>query len=447
MSASDFDGDPGKFEARLDIFLDEAEKRKCHSREGGNRQIKLWIPIKSFGNDEKGFHGDDKSGFVRLGYIGVPPIFSDLYEVAEKAGARVVLNEVQRQFSMPYETGDLYEQYARYTYPYDVFGRIRDIKEQTTLRRMDGIIHYCQSFCFRAIEDLILRRELKIPVLTIEGDRPGPGGREDAHQAGRVYRNVKGQVSKMKRCGMDLGSRQVKLVLIEDGGAVLKKSFDTAAFYREYGRRPTDGELSVDMTKLGLPEDVPLTVTGYGRNAVKVKGAQVISEVKAHALGAVFQTGLSGFVLLDIGGQDTKVVKVSGGRMEDFTMNDKCAASSGRYIENMANVLDMSLDEISNHYAHPVHLSATCAIFGESEIIQKMTEGKPPEHIAAGINLTVVKRVLPMLARFPDGPVVFAGGVARNAAVALFHQGKDGPRPRDRPRPVIQRCYRLRDIR
>ena len=145
VSASDFDGDPGQFEARLDTFLDEAGRRE---------------PL--------------PENVVRLGYIGVPPIFSDLHEVAEKAGARVVLNEVQRQFSMPYETGDIYEQYAWYTYPYDVFGRIRDIKEQVELRRMDGIIHYCQSFCFRAIEDLILRREVKTPVLTIEGDRPGP---------------------------------------------------------------------------------------------------------------------------------------------------------------------------------------------------------------------------------------------------------------------------------
>jgi (R)-2-hydroxyacyl-CoA dehydratese activating ATPase len=229
----------------------------------------------------------------------------------------------------------------------------------------------------------------------------------------------------MTRCGMDLGSRQVKLVLVEDGAAVLKKCFDTAAFYREYGRI-SHGELSVELHKLGLPEDIPLTVTGYGRNAVKVTGAEVISEVKAHALGAVFQTGLMGFVLLDIGGQDTKVVKVSEGRMEDFTMNDKCAASSGRYIENMANVLSMPLDEISYHYTDPVHLSATCAIFGESEIIQKMTEGQPPENIAAGINLTVVKRVLPMLARYPDGPVVFAGGVARNAAVAYLIKARTG---------------------
>ena len=145
VSASDFDGDRDKFEARLDKFLAEAEKRR-----------------------------QAPANVVRLGYIGVPPIFSDLYETIELAGARVVFNEVQRQFSMQHDTGDLYEQYARYTYPYDIFGRIRDIARQIKTRRIDGIIHYCQSFCFRAIEDLIVRRELKLPVLTIEGDRPGP---------------------------------------------------------------------------------------------------------------------------------------------------------------------------------------------------------------------------------------------------------------------------------
>ncbi|MHB8174304.1 MAG: 2-hydroxyacyl-CoA dehydratase family protein [Nitrospirota bacterium] len=163
VSASDFDGDPAEFEARLDKFLSEVVGRdalgapKVSGSPGGRTLRKP---------------GSEKS--VRLGYIGVPPIFSDLYELAERAGARVVFNEVQRQFSMPQETADIYEQYARYTYPYDVFGRIRDIKEEIQIRRLDGIIHYCQSFCFRAIEDLILRREIKLPVLTIEGDRPGP---------------------------------------------------------------------------------------------------------------------------------------------------------------------------------------------------------------------------------------------------------------------------------
>jgi len=145
VSSSDFDGDAATFEARLDGFLTEAEARRGP--------------------------GEDS---VRLGYIGVPPIFTDIYGALESSGATVVFNETQRQFSMPYGSPDIYAQYASYTYPYDVFGRIADIKEQAALRRLDGVIHYCQSFCFRAIEDLLIRREVGLPILTIEGDRPGP---------------------------------------------------------------------------------------------------------------------------------------------------------------------------------------------------------------------------------------------------------------------------------
>lgn len=221
-------------------------------------------------------------------------------------------------------------------------------------------------------------------------------------------------------CGMDLGSRVVKIIDIKDDGVRSMIGYDTVEFYKAFGKMEGK-ELAVAFEKLGLsPELLRLTVTGYGRNTVRVKGARSISEVKAHTLGAIHQTGLTDFTLLDIGGQDTKVISVKGARMEDFIMNDKCAASSGRYIENMCRILGMSLEDISACLKNPVNLSATCAIFGESEIVQKITEGVPYEEIAAGVNLTIVKRVLPMLARFPDGPIVFSGGVAKNKAVAAL---------------------------
>ena len=109
---------------------------------------------------------------IRLGYIGVPSIFSDLYSFIEGLNARVVFNEMQRQFSMPYFTASLLEQYLRYTYPYDIFTRIEDIKNEVKRREIDGLIHYVQSFCFRQIEDAILKKTLKLPMLTIEGDQP-----------------------------------------------------------------------------------------------------------------------------------------------------------------------------------------------------------------------------------------------------------------------------------
>ncbi len=139
VSASDFGGDPDAFAQKLESFLGEVSRREP-------------MPQK-----------------VRLGYIGVPPMFGDIYDVVEEYGARVVFNEVQRQFAMLDVQDDIVEQYRRYTYPYKIGGRIADIRGQIERRRLAGIIHYTESFCFRRIEDLIFRRELSVPIITVEG--------------------------------------------------------------------------------------------------------------------------------------------------------------------------------------------------------------------------------------------------------------------------------------
>jgi len=144
VCTSDMNGDADAFEAEVDTFLAEARQR-APLQEG-----------------------------LRLAYIGVPPIFADLYDTLEGMGSRVVFNETQRQFSMPYAVDSLIEQYGRYTYPYDIFTRLADIESEIARRRIDGVIHYVQAFCFRQIEDLIVRQRLKTPILTLEGDRPGP---------------------------------------------------------------------------------------------------------------------------------------------------------------------------------------------------------------------------------------------------------------------------------
>lgn len=107
---------------------------------------------------------------IRLGYIGVPPIFPDIYEETEIFGARVVFNETQRQFSLPFPDDDFITAYLKYTYPKSVFKRIEDISREISARKIDGVIHYTQSFCFRQIEDLLFRKHLSVPILTIEGE-------------------------------------------------------------------------------------------------------------------------------------------------------------------------------------------------------------------------------------------------------------------------------------
>lgn len=223
-------------------------------------------------------------------------------------------------------------------------------------------------------------------------------------------------------CGIDLGSRKVKIALMEtrpgEGGwQILQlKSVDTIRFYRKFGRKK-EGTLAVDFAALGLPEVEYLISTGYGRNTLALTGGKVIPELKAHVLGAVYQTRLRDFTLLDLGGQDSKIIQVRAGKMIDFMTNDKCAASSGRYLENMAQVLDISLEELAVYTENPVELSATCAVFGESELIGKIVEGYPLAELAAGVNATIVKRVLPLLRSFAGGQLVFTGGVAHNRAV------------------------------
>ncbi|MCF7912840.1 MAG: 2-hydroxyacyl-CoA dehydratase [Candidatus Cloacimonetes bacterium] len=143
VNASDFGGNYRNYEAELDVFLAKAKMRELSKPK------------------------------LRLGFLGVPPIFSDLYEYLESEGAQVVYNEIQRQFAMPYLKEDIVEQYWHYTYPYSINERLADIRIEVERRKLDGVISYTQSFCHRQIDNILIRKYLKVPVLTLEGDQPG----------------------------------------------------------------------------------------------------------------------------------------------------------------------------------------------------------------------------------------------------------------------------------
>lgn len=142
VTASDFGGDYEEYERRMGKLLTQARNRKPYP-----------------------------DNLLRLAYIGVPPVFpSDLYQYIERNGARVVFNEVQRQFAMPSPGRSLSEQYCNYTYPYSIFGRVNDILPQLRQRRVDGVIHYVQAFCHRGIGDIVFRNAIDLPMLTLEGN-------------------------------------------------------------------------------------------------------------------------------------------------------------------------------------------------------------------------------------------------------------------------------------
>jgi benzoyl-CoA reductase/2-hydroxyglutaryl-CoA dehydratase subunit BcrC/BadD/HgdB len=142
VSASDFNSDFHKYQQDLQTLLDTCANRQPYP-----------------------------GGETRLAYIGVPPIYAaELYSYIEKHGARVVFNEVQRQFAMPEPGESLAGQYTNYTYPYSIHERIKDIKTELQKRRIDGVIHYVQAFCHRGIGDIVFRDAIDLPVLTLEGN-------------------------------------------------------------------------------------------------------------------------------------------------------------------------------------------------------------------------------------------------------------------------------------
>ena len=234
----------------------------------------------------------------------------------------------------------------------------------------------------------------------------------------------------MKTLGIDVGSRYVKFAVFENENLAFTGKMDTIGFYRQ-ARRPSGG---LDIARLDIFNGSQTSAggfdkviaTGYGRYNVTIEGAEVVSEIRAHMLGAINQTGLSDFTMLDIGGQDTKVVRVRDGELDDFVMNDKCAAGSGRYLENIARSLGITVEEIAGHYDDPANLSVTCAIFGESEVIGHVADGTPIEKICAGANLSVAQRLLALARRYSSPTFVVTGGVAKNAAVVRFIREKCG---------------------
>ena len=142
VNSSDFQGDPDRFEHELDAFLDEASRREP-------------FPIK-----------------LRAAYLGVPPIYRDIYDRVRDQAADVVFNEVQRQFAMPALLPDIVEQYLAYTYPYSVHERLEDILPELDRRGVDVVLSYTQSFCHLQIDNILLKKHIRLPFLTLEGDQP-----------------------------------------------------------------------------------------------------------------------------------------------------------------------------------------------------------------------------------------------------------------------------------
>ena len=163
-----------------------------------------------------------------------------------------------------------------------------------------------------------------------------------------------------------------------------------------------------------------VVATGYGRASIDFAG-KTVTEITCHALGArrLFPEAKT---VIDIGGQDSKVIRLAeDGRVEDFAMNDKCAAGTGRFLEVMARSLDtdlQSLGRLSALSEADVRISSTCTVFAESEVVALVAKGAAKEDIIRGLHRSVAERIYAMVARLrAEPPFVVTGGVAKNSGV------------------------------
>jgi len=234
--------------------------------------------------------------------------------------------------------------------------------------------------------------------------------------------------------GIDIGSRTTAAVLARDGKCVGSALVETGTRPQNMGTEALEKALE----ECGESNPRKVVTTGYGR--FQFSSYKTISEITCQAWGAYYTFPRAALVV-DVGGQDSKVILVRKGKVIDFAMNDKCAAGTGRYLEMMAQALGVSLEEcisLARRGKGGVKLSSTCAVFAESELISLVAAGKTPEDIARAVTEAVARRVVGLIRRVGvERPLVLTGGVARNQAVVRALAEEMGFSPLVPPEPQL----------
>ena len=217
--------------------------------------------------------------------------------------------------------------------------------------------------------------------------------------------------------GVDIGSTATKVAVVDAAGELVRTELMPTGFSSVDAAERVRAEL--EAAGLSLCAGVARVVaTGYGRVAVSYAD-KVVTEITCHGRGAARLFGPDGTVI-DVGGQDTKVIRLRGGRVTKFVMNDKCAAGTGRFLEVMADRLGVSHDELAElaRAGEPTQISSMCTVFAESEVISLVGRGEPRENIARGVVESVVGRVAALVGSAGGtAPYYLTGGLCDNEYV------------------------------
>ena len=218
--------------------------------------------------------------------------------------------------------------------------------------------------------------------------------------------------------GIDVGSTASKCVIMKDGAEIVAKSLVAVGTGTSGPARAIAEVLeNAQMTREQM--DFVLA-TGYGRNSLDGLADMQMSELSCHAKGAAYLFP-DVRTVIDIGGQDVKVIEIENGQMRNFVMNDKCAAGTGRFLDVMARVLEVrveDLGDLGDKSTKEIGISSTCTVFAESEVISQLAVGTDKCDIIAGIHRSVAGRVSGLCNRVGvRDRVVMTGGVAQNHGI------------------------------
>ena len=214
--------------------------------------------------------------------------------------------------------------------------------------------------------------------------------------------------------GIDAGSRAIKIVLFDsDKKRVIGHSICDQSAKQAKAAKDLFAKL-LKKHRLRRSDIAGVVATGYGRSAINF-ASDAVTEITCHAKGVRYFVPDAATVI-DIGGQDSKVIKIDkAGLVYDFAMNDRCAAGTGRFLEVVAQRLGVGLGDyglLAKKSTKPAQISSMCVVFAETEIISLLASGKKESDIAAGIQHAIISRVVSMAGGGMAGPIIFTGGVA-----------------------------------
>lgn len=221
--------------------------------------------------------------------------------------------------------------------------------------------------------------------------------------------------------GFDAGSTYIKSALIKGDKIVCTKVLPTGVNNERTSLKLRE-EL-MDMANITVDDIAYSTATGYSRRNIEIAN-DTISEITAHAYGMKLTApeGIKPSLIIDIGGQDSKIISLDENySVRNFTMNDKCAAGTGKFIEVICGLLETTIDKVSElslQSKAPCSINSTCVVFAQTEIISLIAQKKDRNDILAGIHISMAKRIARLAKKYKNnGDIVMTGGGAKNSGL------------------------------